>query len=144
MDVVLSEKYEPLFELLSCRKELEDNPEDERLQELSKVDTIIISGGRDCFKGNQEVVSVDGVKKIKDVKPGDVLLTYNEKTKKKEYRKVFKTRKVQKSEIIRINLKDGSVIECTPDHEFYSNGCWVKVKDLLSLWYGNMEEDRKI
>lgn len=45
-----SKKYEPLFRLLSCWNELKTNPDDEYLQKLSKVDTVLVSGGRDSGK----------------------------------------------------------------------------------------------
>lgn len=48
--IKFSKKYEPLFRLLSCWDELKANPEDEYLQKLSKVDTVLVSGGRDSGK----------------------------------------------------------------------------------------------
>lgn len=151
MKIEFSPKYEPLFDLLECWdviasddfKEL-DKEDQEYWTNLSKVDTVLISGGRDCFVGDQQVITYNGIRKIKDIKKGDIVLTYNERLGKKEWKPVFKTKEVIKKETIKINLKDGSTIECTPDHEFYNNGGWIKIKDLLSLWYGDLEENKKV
>lgn len=140
-EIKFSKKYEPLFRVLSCRDELKTDPDNSLLKALSLVDTVLISGGRDCFTAEQKIITYNGVKKIKDINKGDLVLTYNEYTNRKEYKPVFKTRNITKSKTIRINLKNGSQIECTPDHEFYHNGGWIEVKHLLSLWYGNMEEN---
>lgn len=50
MDVVFSDKYTPLFELLIAREELKKDPTNEYWQKLTKVDTVLISGGRDSGK----------------------------------------------------------------------------------------------
>lgn len=50
MNVEFSDKYQPLFELLEAKKQLENNPNSEYWQKLSKVDTVCISGGRDSGK----------------------------------------------------------------------------------------------
>lgn len=142
--IKFSKKYEPLFRLLSCWDELKEDPENTFLQALAKVDTVLVSGGRDCFTGNQKVITYNGVKPIKDIVKRDLVLTYNEITHQKEYKPVFKTRSVVKNRMVNIKLKDGSSIRCTPDHQFYHNGGWVKVKDLLYLWYGELEENRKV
>jgi len=49
-DIKFSKKYEPLFRLLSCWDELKEKPTDKYLQKLSKVDTVLVSGGRDSGK----------------------------------------------------------------------------------------------
>jgi hypothetical protein len=151
MDFNFSDKYEPLFKLLEARNVVESKAfefyEDDVKKhwlELSKVDTVLISGGRDCFYPNQEVITSSGAKRIKDISTGDDVLTYNEKTKQKEFNKVSKTKTVKKEETVSIKLKSGSVIKCTLDHEFYHEGSWVSVKDLLSLWYGGLEKDTEV
>ena len=148
MDFDFSEKYEPLFELLEARNVIESKEFDSFSDEdknhwiaLSKIDTVLLSGGRDCFVPNQEVITSNGAKKIKDITKGDLVQTFNERTKEREFQKVFKTKEVITGKTVKINLKNGTTIECTLDHEFFSNGCWVKAKDLLSLWYGDLEED---
>jgi phage terminase large subunit len=50
MDVVFSDKYQSLFELLEAKEQSENNPKSEKWKELHKVDTVCISGGRDAGK----------------------------------------------------------------------------------------------
>jgi len=47
MEVVFSDKYDPLFELLVAREQAEDS---EYYSKISEVDTVLISGGRDSGK----------------------------------------------------------------------------------------------
>jgi phage terminase large subunit len=49
-EVIFSDKYDPLFELLVAKEELKEDPTNEHYQNLSKVDTVLISGGRDSGK----------------------------------------------------------------------------------------------
>jgi len=48
--IKFSDKYTPLFDLLTCWEQLKANPNNPYLQQLSKVDTVLISGGRDSGK----------------------------------------------------------------------------------------------
>jgi len=49
--IKFSDKYEPLFQLLLSKTEIETNPNcSEYYKELSKVDTVLVSGGRDSGK----------------------------------------------------------------------------------------------
>jgi len=48
--IKFSDKYTPLFDLLTCWERLSENPKDTYLQQLSKVDTVLLSGGRDSGK----------------------------------------------------------------------------------------------
>lgn len=49
-NIQFSEKYQPLFDLLICWDELKKDPENEYFIKLSKVDTVLLSGGRDSGK----------------------------------------------------------------------------------------------
>lgn len=48
--IIFSKKYKPLFELLNAWELKDKYPENEYLQQLSKVDTVVITGGRDSGK----------------------------------------------------------------------------------------------
>lgn len=48
--IQFSDTYEDLFRLLSCWDELKKDPDNKYLQKLSKVDTVLLSGGRDSGK----------------------------------------------------------------------------------------------
>lgn len=91
-------------------------------------------GGARCFNGQQQVCTADGSKAIKDLKPWDLVKTYNEEAGRAEYKPVLEVHKFENTKrTIRVKLKDGGVIECTEDHEFYHEGCWLSLKHLLSL-----------
>jgi phage terminase large subunit len=49
-DVEFSDKYKPLFDLLRAREEVESGSKDPYFIALSKVDTVLVSGGRDSGK----------------------------------------------------------------------------------------------
>lgn len=107
----------------------------------SKKRYFLLTGGRGCFQGNQSIVTNNGNKEISKLKIGDYVKSYNEENKSFEYKKVIKTFEYENDKIYIINLKNGDQIKVTGEHKFYNNGRWVKVKDLLSLWYGDMEEN---
>lgn len=106
---------------------------------------VINQGGTSCFYGDQLVITKRGNIKIKDIILGDIVLSYNEKTKQKEWKVVknlfsyFNSKKT-----VKIKLKDGSEIIATDDHKFFHEGGWYSLKHLLSLKYGNMETNTKL
>jgi len=109
------------------------------------VSTVILQGGRRCFSPDTRIVSKGKNKKISEVKCGDKVLTYNEQTGINEFKRVFGVHKtINTQKTVRIKLKTGKTIVCTEDHEFYFQGRWVKIKNILSLLNGNMETDSRI
>lgn len=101
----------------------------------SESDRItILEGSSRCFAFDQEVVTNKGTKKISEIEIGDKVLSFNENTKSNEFKLVkglhqFKNDK----KCLKITLKNGTVIKCTEDHEFYYEGAWISIKHLLSL-----------
>lgn len=89
--------------------------------------------GSQCFTHDMKVTTDAGIKNISDIKIGDVVLSYNEETKKKEYAdviNVYNNGKVDDGEILVIKTQDGT-IKCTKDHLLYTtNRGWIKAKDL--------------
>lgn len=115
-----------------------------------KAKTVICQGGRRCFAPNT-VILVKGTPEmtnrieIKDILPGDKVCTFNEKTKRREYKSVTDVHIMANTQrTVRIKLKNGKSITCTEDHEFYFNGRWVAIKKILSLLDGNMENNSRI
>lgn len=99
------------------------------------IRTILIYGGKSCFGKNQCVVTADGNKPISNINIGESVLSFNEKTQQKEFKKVeniFKFKNEKRS--VKIKLKSGEEIICTEDHLFYFWGEWVSIKQILSLW----------
>lgn len=122
--IKINEKYKPLYE----------QPESVRY--------YIVTGGRGCFSGSQNVVTENGPKPISEIKVNDKVLSYNHRTKETEYKNVTNTFKYDNNKLIRIKLKNGTIINVTENHKFFYRGEYICIKDLLSLWYGNMEENK--
>lgn len=111
----------------------------------AKEKIIVNQGGTSCFYGKQLILTKNGGVKIMDISINDVVLSFNEKTKQKEWKRVkniFTYKNNKKT--VKVKLKDGSIIIATDDHKFYHEGGWYSLKHLLSLKYGNMEENTKI
>jgi hypothetical protein len=122
--IEISKPYEPLY--------------------LTKKPIILITGGRGCFDGNQEVVTSLGSKPISEINKNDLVLSFDGENK--SFKKVIELFKYDNDKILNIKLKNGTIIKVTSNHEFFFNGCWIKIKDLLSLWdeRRNMDSDKEV
>lgn len=109
---------------------------------------IFNEGGTRCFHFDQLVITRQGSKRISEIRPGEFVLTYNEQTKKNEYKRVDEALKLENSKpTLKITLKNGQTIICTEDHKFYFRGGWHTLIHLVSLKkkeYGNMETNTRI
>ncbi|WPO92150.1 DUF6443 domain-containing protein [Chryseobacterium sp. HR92] len=83
-----------------------------------------------CFTEGTLVAVEKGSKKIEDIKEGDLVWSYNEKTGQKELKKVVELSRNTSSSLVKISVS-GTEIICTPEHPFYVNGNWVEAKDLV-------------
>lgn len=95
---------------------------------MSFIPTAVVSGG--CLVPDEEVITSDGIKCIKDIKVGDKVLTVDG-----TYQDVLETFKFNKN-TIKLEFDNGETIECSEDHKFlvennYTlNKSWKKAKDL--------------
>lgn len=109
----------------------------------SRGELGVVSGIPGCFGPNQLIHTKRGVVPISEITTEDHVLSYNEHLKINEWRKVLATpvHETTQEKMFRITLKDGTVIEVTENHEFYTGMGYVKIKDLLlSSQHGkNME-----
>ncbi len=87
-----------------------------------------------CLEKDSLVLTSQGEKKISELKVGDSVLSFNEKTKQIEKDKV--TNIINKSistvddKYYYINTENGKLIKATWNHKFYVNGSWIMAKDL--------------
>lgn len=82
-------------------------------------------GGGGCFLAGSPILMADGsTKVIEEIKPDDKILAFNEKTKKTQEDKVAKVFVHKAKEYLIINGR----IKVTPEHPFYHEGKWVKIK----------------
>lgn len=79
--------------------------------------------GGTCFLEDTEIATKEGVLKIQDITKGDVILSYNEETEKKEESEVRETFKHQADEYIIINKK----LKVTPNHPMHINNRWQEI-----------------
>lgn len=94
----------------------------------------VVTGCPGCFKKEQLIHTKTGVKPIGDVNPGDMVLSYNHEKRINEYRKVTATpvHKNHKGTLLKIKMKDGTIIVATDNHKFYTGTRYVKIKELLN------------
>lgn len=72
-----------------------------------------------CFEENTLVQTYDGDKAIKDIKRGDLVYSYNEKTMMREYKKVLSSQLTNNSaEVLMVSFTNGKYVICTPNHKF--------------------------
>lgn len=72
-----------------------------------------------CLVGDTLVQTNLGNIPIKDIKEGTLVLTFNEVTREKEFKKVLKSGMTFSSaSVMKISFDDGSSIVCTPNHPF--------------------------
>lgn len=79
----------------------------------------ITGKGFHCFIGSTKILTVTGQKEIKDVKEGDVVLSYNHINNKFEYSRVLATNSKISNKIIYVNLYENGGFLCTEDHLIY-------------------------
>jgi len=92
------------------------------------VDLIICDESHSCFLENS---MVDGVK-IKDIKIGDYLNSFNFETNRVEKRKVLNVIKNKLDErLVKIKV-NGKEIVCTENHEIYTRKGWKKAKHITN------------
>lgn len=81
--------------------------------------------GSGCLVAGTLVLSNNGYVPIESLSIDDMVMT-----KEGEYKKVLGTHFFDNKPILEIELENGFVIKCTPNHKFYVNGEWVAARDL--------------
>lgn len=71
---------------------------------------------QNCMPLRTEVITEKGIKKLKEIGIGNKLLSYNLKKKCFEFKKSFIS-PVKEQKIIKIETKEGDIIECSPEHK---------------------------
>ena len=83
-----------------------------------------------CLAGDTMVETKEGLKPIKNIKVGDEVLSYNEETNTKEYKKVLNSMLTSPSrEVIEIEYNNKKIV-CTPDHRILTKRGWVQADKL--------------
>ena len=83
-----------------------------------------------CFPAGTKVHTQWGLADIEKLEVGVPVLTYNEETGEQEYKKVKKVMCRMTRRMCALELSNGSTIEVTPEHRFFSNGVWTPIEEL--------------
>jgi hypothetical protein len=83
---------------------------------MKKLNEII------CFEGDTLIQTINGMKKIKDIVPGNVIFSYNTELNVKETSIVKRVANSRHNKICKIYFEDKSVLEMTLDHPIWIIG----------------------
>ena len=83
-----------------------------------------------CFPAGTKVHTQWGLADIEKLEVGVPVLTYNEETGEQEYKKVKKVMRRMTRRMCAMELSNGTTIEVTPEHRFFSNGEWTPIEEL--------------
>lgn len=82
-----------------------------------------------CFTAGTQVYTEEGYKNIEDVKVGDKVWAYNDKTDVLELKEVIETFSRDFTQVYKIHFGN-EVLEATNEHPFFIGGKWLKVDEL--------------
>lgn len=83
-----------------------------------------------CFPAGTKVHTQWGLADIEKLEVGVPVLTYNEETGEQEYKKVKKVMHRMTRRMCALELSNGTTLEVTPEHRFFSNGEWTPIEEL--------------
>ena len=83
-----------------------------------------------CFPAGTKVHTQWGLADIEKLEVGVPVLTYNEETDEQEYKKVKKVMRRMTRRMCALELSNGTILEVTPEHRFFSNGEWTPIEEL--------------
>ena len=83
-----------------------------------------------CFPAGTKIHTQWGLADIEKLEVGVPVPTYNEETGEKEYKKVKKVMRRMTRRMCALELSNGTTIEVTPEHRFFSNGEWTPIEEL--------------
>lgn len=88
----------------------------------------------ECFTYNSKITTDKGDMLIGDIVENGIdvkILSYNYNTKKTEYKKIVRWIRKNKDTLLKIKLQNGTFIECTEDHKFFTKKRgYVKAREL--------------
>lgn len=99
--------------------------------------------GFGCFSYGTKVITDKGIKRIGDIVEHKEDVSFLSWNGKKEWKKPIRYIKNNESEFLRIILNDGTIIDCTPDHKFYTQDGIKRADELTraSIFPSNAFDD---
>ena len=86
--------------------------------------------GAHCLPAGTMLHTPDKQTDIKDVLPGDTVLSFDTQTGKPVWKKVQAISRRPQARLFRVTTAAGRVVEATCDHRFYSGGNWTNASEL--------------
>ena len=83
-----------------------------------------------CLPAGTKVQTLWGLADIEKLEVGVPVLTYTEETGEQEYKKVKKVMRRMTRRMCALELSNGTTLEVTPEHRFFSNGEWTPIEEL--------------
>lgn len=97
------------------------------------------------FASDTLVDTENGLKRIDTINIGELVLSFNELTGENEYQPVTAIMKSTKeTELIVIGLKEGSKVEATPEHLFYTDGKWIQAQEITDSMFLHNSDGIKV
>lgn len=106
------------------------------------INEILIAAGSRCFTAETLVQTDKGHVPIRDIKPGDRVLSTDMETGLQEFQKVTSNNLSQQHrDMLEIVLGDGTTINCAWEHEFMVGGAFREIGPLLSGYINENARD---
>jgi dUTP pyrophosphatase len=86
-------------------------------------------GTVDCFSEDMKILTIDGEKKINEIKIGEIVYSFNEETIEIEKDVISQIFDTEKQEILVIETESG-ILEVTPNTEVYTSNGIILAKNL--------------
>ena len=96
-----------------------------------------------CFTGETPIGTPEGKKEIKDIGVGDIVLTYNNSQCIVEEKPVVRVGS-HSSTIYRLEFENGKTVECTENHQFYTNEGYRSIGEILHTMRCTVEAGQTI
>jgi len=102
-----------------------------------------------CLAGDANLLTPDGDIPIRDIQPGDCVLSINDEGQLVWDRVLGWSERELKTSLYEIETEDGLVLKLTGNHKVYTSKGWVEAKDLndgtlLLLYNGKCEKDLQV
>jgi Pretoxin HINT domain/Domain of unknown function (DUF4280)/HNH/ENDO VII superfamily nuclease with conserved GHE residues len=119
---------------------------------LSKMSVKRLTMGRlcvfACFPAGTPVATKNGLKNIEDIRAGEEVWAYDEKTGEIGLKRVLSTNEQEVHTLVELTI-EGEVIRTTPDHPFYVNNEWreaglLETGDGIMLFSGRLARIEKV
>jgi len=95
------------------------------------LDVFVAKGATTvCLPAGTKVQTLWGLADIEKLEVGVPVLTYTEETSEQEYKKVKKVMRRMTRRMCALELSNGTTLEVTPEHRFFSNGEWIPIEEL--------------